>query len=747
MSRHLLLHAHSPQQQTHAMPPPYSDTVSPVAAARSVVDDDDNHICPVCDGECTCAKPPPSKEPPPPTPKLPSLKIKLTIPPSMFAKQRVAKQPEQTMSVFGAAGGSSFPKRRGRPPKALVAARQLALKAGATTPFYPRPNSKKKLKGKNTLVKRAPLPKRKRVVAESSDSSSSGLSDIDAYHNGTASLPTFVPASVLSSTDSDAASSSGFDSDSSMDAEEQTFIQEAEKSRVRRELLGNEDPSRRNLHEDWVIHPRRRSVGPSDAEMEVDSDATEDEEQDQDEQEADDDDDDEADGLRVGSGYIGLATGWSEDEESNFDADLFFANLSDTDDDDEDSNNEHSGPPDVHDERAEDGDQSDLDSSDVAANELVLHHDWDGQLVFSTNGRGLLDVDFEVAASVVPSSASPSQATDQDVDLTEEDGDVEGDTTDEELVGQDHLPNERAMRMFVLPFSVSSINPLSTMSPTNSPALRHRRPFGSQGNTDAPKPADILSGRVFLDDSDNPDDYDEDVSARSVSSKGNGPRTGAFIPTDTTTAIIDDNHSDVPSPHPHSRRRRRKFVSHGRLGPKTVPSRQLSLPLLPPFQLLSSSELTTSPELAAQTMDLDDVLDLAYLDSEPSDELLSEELPASPTESRKHLNLSGWGWGSDTPTADYGKVLKSSPLSTLWQDNASKSSANRARDGDRTPTNNHPPPPAKTRKQPRKPKQKNQMGYERPLHQQHYFRQHHPNQKNRSSSQRNNFNGSPPASI
>lgn len=190
----------------------------------------------------------------------------------------------------------------------------------------------------------------------------------------------------------------------------------------------------------------------------------------------------------------------------------------------------------------------------------------------------------------------------------------------------------------------------------------------------------------------------------------------------------------------------------------SVPARNLSVPppSQPSFQLLSSSELPTSPELPpSNAIDLDDVLDTAFLDSEPSD-----EPPASPTEqSRKHLNLSRWGWGSDTPghTADFGNVMKSSPLSSmLWQDKE------RLRDGDRTPTNAtaqaHVPLkqeiPIKSRKETRrerKAKQKKMgLGYERPPHQQHFFRQHHqhhPNLKTRSSgsSQRTNFfNSSPP---
>ncbi|KAJ7460593.1 hypothetical protein FB451DRAFT_1140818 [Mycena latifolia] len=843
-----------PKQQTPAMSPSHPNTVGAAVSPLARYEDEDNDICPVCDGECTCAnKPRPvhttsttsnasssniipaapmassSTAPSAVVQKHPSLKIRLTIPPSMLGKRPPSygnsKGAGQTTSASAVDGGTfapaprtfssqygTVPKRKGRPPKPIPSARQLGIKSSndAISFYHPsqaprrrKPTSSKKagipripakLKGKATIVKKSSASKRKRV--ESSESSSE-LSDVDDRfhfnddHDDARSVqfPTFVSASALSS--SSESDMSGFDTDSSMEAEEENFIvaeeSRAEKSRVRRELLGEDGQKRRNPHNNWIIRPRKRSVGPSDAEMEVDSDATEDDDEEE-EQEAEEDDD-EADGMPVGSGYIGVATGWSEpedDQESSFDADLFFANLTDSEEDDD-----HSYPPDEHDERAEDGDQSDLDSmsvSDATLAGLILRRDlenlpfeltegWDGQVIFSNGlgeGRGLLEVDFEVNSSLVETSASPSQDSENDGMETDEDVEFDnGDTTDEELVGEDHLPNERAMRLFNLPFSVSSINPMSTMSPSASPAPRNRRPFGIQMNQDCPKPADILSGRVFLEDSDNPDEFDDDTNAQSVSSRGNGPRTGCFIPGDTVRAVIDDTHSSVPSPHPRVRGRGRgKSASHlGRTSPRhSHPARPLSLPPTsqPSFHLLSSSDLTTSPELPpAQTIDLDDVLDSAFLDSEPSDGQLS----TSPTEqSRKHLNLSRWGWGSDTPgpAADFGNVMKNSPLSSmLWQDKDLASSSKhpqsssplRTRDGDRTPTNamahTQAPPqndiPTKSRKESRrerKVKQKNMgLGYERPPHQQHYFRQHHPNSKTRSSSstQRSNFfNGSPP---
>jgi hypothetical protein len=364
-----------------------------------------------------------------------------------------------------------------------------------------------------------------------------------------------------------------------MEAEEENFIvaEETEKSRLRRELLGEDGQKRRTPHNNWVIRPRKRSVGPSDAEMEVDSDATEDEDEEEEEEEQEEEEDDEADELPTGSGYIGLGTGWfEEEEESSFDADLFFANLTDSEEDD------HSTSADENDERGEEGDQSDLDGmslTDAALAGLIprlrrdlenlpfeLTEGWDGQVIFSNglrDGRSLLDMDFEVTASLVETSPSPSQESENGDDMETEEDDFEGDTTDEELVGEDHLPNERAMRLFNLPFSVSSINPMSTMSPSASPAPRNRRPFGSQGHLDSPKPSDILSGRFFLEDLDNPeDDFDDEMAAPSVSSRGTGPRTGVFVPGDTTRAVIDDTHASIPSPHPRVRGHRRNSASH-----------------------------------------------------------------------------------------------------------------------------------------------------------------------------------------
>lgn len=644
-----------PKQQTPSSPPAH--TVGAVVNPFSIDDDEDNDICPVCDGECTCDNKPRVLPPTPltmsqlsalhaasasrsnlssstpvpsPKPVLPSLKIKLTVPQSMLGKRRA---PSIATKKFKSAGETAFttendgenttpssapgepyipqpstsqipyaphPKRRGRPPKAVVAARELAARSAAdahaatTFPSYPSQsfkNTKQKKysaprlsnKLKSAIIKKSTSTKRRRVVA----SESSDLSDVDQHYNfdddddaQSVQFPTFVSASALSSrasssSDSDDSLSSFGDSDSSIEAEEENFIlsEVHDRARVKRELLGEEGSKKRDPHNAWVIRPRQKSAGPSDVEMDVDSDATEDE--DEDEELEDNEDDEETDGRRAGEGYVGVATGWSEDDdESSFDADLFFANLSDSEGKDGSSTSSDNG--------GDDGDQSDLESMSYGESSIAslppIHPDnlafevtegWDGQIVFTNGlqeGQGILDMDFEANAAqfVAETSASPSQesdiemSTDVDDGGYEEDADAdggEGETTDEELVGDDDLPNERAMRLFNLPFSVSAINPMSTMSPSASPTPRDRMPFGSS-SLDSPKPADILSGKIFWDS----DDHDEFESSTTKSSRASsntgGPRTGHFEPVkETRKAIIDDSHQEVPSPHPRFRRR------------------------------------------------------------------------------------------------------------------------------------------------------------------------------------------------
>ena len=534
------------------------------------MDDDDNDICPVCDGDCTCRPHPVELDTSPILQHHAPLKIKLTVPQSMLAN-RFKVPPITNQSDIDDLGSSSTastppppPRRRRRPPKAPrshIKCKSIFVKQ--KTPLAKSRLTKDKKVAAAISRKVAATKRRGRDRSETVDSRDTydGDDDDDRF-------PTFVSASALSSlsSDSDSSSMDGFETDSEIEAEEEKFIldQVRDKARVKRELLGDDVQPKRIQNNNWVIRPRKKSVGPSDGEMDVDSDATvdDDDNDEGDEDEDEGDDEDETDGRGVGAGYVGLATGWSEDDESSFDADLFFANLSGSDS----SSTPTSGAED-------DADPSDMEA---VVTDLLPHlrqglenlpfevtESWDGQIVFTNglkDGQGVLDIDFEIDAAQFMVYSSPSSGDgDSDVDMIhsdrgyEEDLDGgEGDTTDEELVGENDLPNERAMQLFSFPLSVSAINPLSTVSPAVSPGPRSRRPL--TGILSSPKPADILAGRVFWE-SDEPDDVDD------TPRKGAGPRKGCFAPnSETRTAVIDDSHKAVPSPHPSFRRDKSRRV-------------------------------------------------------------------------------------------------------------------------------------------------------------------------------------------
>ncbi len=131
--------------------------------------DEDDDICPVCESDCTCgnrqgldapsATNPPIL-PPPPLPasstRLP-LKIKLTLPPHLKIRQdpvstavdNFAPLPEshssspvslsESHASHTGSLPSSQPKRRGRPPKAVVAARE-ATRLSSQVVVLPQPN-------------------------------------------------------------------------------------------------------------------------------------------------------------------------------------------------------------------------------------------------------------------------------------------------------------------------------------------------------------------------------------------------------------------------------------------------------------------------------------------------------------------------------------------------------------------------------------------------------------------------------
>lgn len=620
-------------------------------------------------------------------------------------------------------------RRRGRPPKILSQPPVPSKKSSSGAPIKAGPSSKK----------------RKRVP---SDDSSETFGSDDGSHSDR--FPTFVSASALSSRTSSSSSSTDGnnddlshlgDTDSSIEAEEESFIQAEirDRARIHRQLLGDDAPRKMNIHNSWVIPPRKTSDGPSDAEMDVDSDSevTLDEvEEGDDDQE---DEDEEPDGGAVGAGYIGFATGWSDDDqESNFDADLFFSNLSDDDTcrsciscivgDDETDNT-----PSTH---------SSLTTQEPSHRDKLsfeVTESWDGQLIFTNGlaeGEGILDIDFEAHAAQyrLSTPSSPSQHTEVGMisDPNEESGEGQGDTTDEELVGDDDLPNERAMRLLNQPVTISAIHPLSTMSPAISPGTVNRKlPFRMKLSLN---PADIFSGR-FVSDSDDCNEL-ERVSTRSLSLSTSsigripGPRTGHFeVIKHTKNAIIDDLHKDIPSPH-----QKLCPCSVPPSGLSTVLQRQLLLssPVVAPnstiLQSLSDDTCMQSSESSAADVDLDELLEESFLVADTEKPTItsydvdslsktkttdSSALVAASVCTLRHnheenclTDNSTPGWCShETPSKvenpDYRCMMKASPFSTmLWSNRNNKVKPKRSRkmnivispvllpvrDNDRTPT-------------------------------------------------------------
>ena len=828
---------------------------SAAAAVNSLSpdDEDDNDICPVCDGDCTCDNKP--RPPPAPIarngfahpavspsistnsahiPGVPSLKIKFTVPASMQSKARLLAsqtkksradgistastniigsgavssmgQPQHaaSSSTVGHGHGRHTPqdltnhKRKGRSVKSTVDARDLSKTAAAdrqirgnevdTLPQSqshlqsqsPRAHKPGALKGPRSNIKGARQPRtnykssrppqksqaqgttakkvsaKKKKQAFFSDGSASDHANqtTDESDDGAESgrFPTFVAASDLSpSSASDSSDScseiSSFDSDSSLEAEEESYIlaeqRRHEKARVRRELLGDDSHRRNDDHNNnWVIRPRKKSVGLSDVDMDGDSDLTEEEEDDAEEDMDDEEEDEETDGQAPSVVYTGLATGWSEDEESSFDADIFFANLSDTNTDDSSSEDE---PVDPQDAQADDAMTSSI-SSLQRSTDLEMTEGWDGQIVFTNgcdDGQGVLDLAFEATAAQLLASDTASISQDSDVEMGAEmgggdEGDYDevdsvisdGETTEEELVDANGLPTSRAMRLFRWPTSVSSINPLSTVSPVVSPAPHNRRSTTSR-HRESPRPADILAMKVFCDESDHSQPESGEGNSPSPVlrlSRGGVPIMGQFeCVNDGTqkTAILTGSNTNIPSPFPRLAHRHRRIGSssggsfssvcgmydhhlitthlalqmdiRSRTSRLTILTPSSALP--PPSSSDEPSSQTTPEPSPAESIELDDVLESSYLDYEP--EMALETSTTS--EGDFHRHLSRWdrvpvgtfrltresasssndipsspGWTSEPPKTSssdvlsYSNVMKSSPLSTmLWHDKES----------------------------------------------------------------------------
>lgn len=401
-------------------------------------------------------------------------------------------------------------------------------------------------------------------------------------------FPTFVSADEFSSANESSAGSSSSSeeseltefSDSSIAEEEETYIRTTEeqrarahdKARVKRELLGDSTTNRKERRNDWEIRSRKKSVGPSDDDMDVDSDETDDEAEDAEEAEGDDDEDEDADDVGpVRESYVGIATGWSEDEESSFDADLFFGGLSDSDSGPEKSNQAAA--------TEDDSDSSDIGPTVLAQGTFEITEDWDGSVIFTNglqDGQGLLDWDFEANAAqlLIEASTISESNSGSDIRMAESEGDMgdsedetdgleevqsnDGDTTEEELVDDYGLPTARAMRLFRPPVTpLYAIDPLSIMN--LGPRVGEGLPNQS------PLPSDILAGREFGDeDDDAPEPPMSEISSTilSASSDRGTPRIplmGMFEASKTDSphrAIIDENRHAVPTPFQRNRRRR-----------------------------------------------------------------------------------------------------------------------------------------------------------------------------------------------
>ncbi|KAF8478779.1 hypothetical protein JB92DRAFT_3133883 [Gautieria morchelliformis] len=548
----------------------------------------------------------------------------------------------------------------------------------------------------NTIRRRG-----KRAAQTISDGSADNLTDEDAYvtrmgidSDGTESVqfPTFISAISTTSDNDDSASTmtDSFDSDSSIRAEEEDLILAEQRAKVRREILNNEeswhmekrkwDHLRNNNN--WEIRPRKRSVGPDEADGDT-STESDDSELGAEEEEEEGDDDDDPD-IRYGHGMV---TGWQSDDD-DFDAELFFATLTDSsgpgsDADVEDSGDEHSDNSDLSSISMTEAAAARLLSSSFDAGcPLVVTEDWDGRLVFANglkDGQGVLDVHFEVDAAqrhrsireAMEVDAEDTEGISERVEDEEDENDFisddGGETTDDML---DHRTGINTPQGMALPFRcptppVASIDPLSTFSPIAG----SRRNRIARGALDLLKPADILAGaskmgwEVGSGDASCVRSPSASIAAASTpetttssSHSRQMPTMGSFeqVSADPKKrAVIDGSKAMVFSPFTRTKRAERRF-GRGRkrsaAGIDIFPyiskrPRQSSLPgsSRAPLPVDGEEEgdplVQSSPELPlpATSIDLDDVLDVSFLGSDDSVE------PVTSTSGERHLrNLSRW---------------------------------------------------------------------------------------------------------
>ncbi|KAH9840130.1 uncharacterized protein C8Q71DRAFT_745932 [Rhodofomes roseus] len=894
-------------------------------------EDDEDDICPVCESECTCQ----NRSRPSQThstsataasahststfngsttasagnaSSLQSLRIKLTLPPNLKhrphsvsgvnpSRNHVASSsstateqlPHPLPTGFSAhhsalgAVDPSAPKRRGRPPKAVVAAREAAKAAlaaqnafggasagrGAPAQAYTgkgkHPAKCMPSKRPSTTVKKAPKQRGKtttdRKLVKGLPRSLSSADYSDDGHS--TKYPTFVSAASSSSPSSSSESSDSESSLSSLDSdiEEETrlIVQgEASKSQTRK-ASGSE-----GTHKRWEIRPRQRSVGlghegadvESDASSEGGSDGSGEDTDDEDDAEEDVDADTEGGGLedvdlddddetssRIGITFSdGRGAGWSDDEEESFDADLFFANL------DGSSDSDSSPEPQGHDvfEPASDFELSGSLSTDEEDALLLMDLDpsvqvrrsqgefefglelgelsfgWDGQVFFtSTTPQHTRDFGLHFQDDVQMHEETEDELQEESASTEDESETVDevmldesdGETTEDELIGPDGLPNSRAMMLFRWPTSVSTVNPQSTVSQSASPApqvppnaseslrIALASYAGHQGSP-APTPADILAGRVSVEEMEEMEM--ERSYARSQTPArnraGGAPAMGEFVsggPSSQASAIIDGMSPSIPSPFPRSntarkRRRSTTMADSNDLSSAVgeTPSDSVLSPTQSSEEAVPESQLETPEMSSAEVIDLDDVLDSSFLDSDPIEPEHEAQYcgePSMTSSSPGGALLSRWdripmatfrrtrefnkldGYASDTGLSVFGGMGSIDALLTPTKTAEKKPASTRkrgktkgtgspgspfdlsTRDGDRTPTSTSPQhglrPSKKELRREKAMMKRKMMSKPLPPRHQAQFRahNHHPNYKSRASgsTQRiNSFAGS-----
>lgn len=670
-------------------------------------EDDDDDICPVCESECTCANrtrnvaSPPANNYPTgylaqdvskggPSARPPSLKIKLTLSARSYTSpttrassnrssfpNRKSKHVIQAALAAGSAseglpgtsqrsvhgetlttGGArdiqdknhvSIPKKRGRPTKAAIAARETEKNApevkqakevtrrqsigNVVVARQSKSSISRRAHQVNTSTKkgrklhgaaaasRARAQQRKtqkktedrkgKRQATVDEDESSELSELDDDDDHPFGLPTFVPA--LSSSSNCSSSDSDEDTDSDCDKGIPPYPLPQHPTPL--PLVDNEHvvQRRREYHNTWDIRVRKRSVGADgDSDAGMDTESGEEEEEGDDEADADENDEDEdEESVQPAVRYSGIATGWTDDEESSFDADIFFANLSDSSS--ESSDDEHTGNVSVvrsgttQDSRTGASSTTGLDllrlSEAAAAGFLApfaeLERATGDHTPFGQGWEGFMDLDidlsrrlplgslleppipgYEDAEAVMATSEeeeavavmeSCSRTLDEDEVLEIFEDSDGGETTEDEFVDVDGIATPRREVLLRFPASLGAIDPMSTVS---SP-VRGRE---HQEKTSAPisasrkstrlrlKQVDFSSGRASL--WEKPVIVEPRPSNLPPRQATSAPAMGCFIPDSSKTgkhAVIPfsgKNSSKVlPCPYPAVRRLRGRGTS------------------------------------------------------------------------------------------------------------------------------------------------------------------------------------------